>query len=533
MSSDESNKVLGHVFVVRGHVAKIHCDARMVPAKYREFVPAKLDWYVDTEERDWVCTRPRPHDWGSLRTHPIDLPEGPTLWITKVGLDSPDDFGYAMDSTRVFLEQAAARAKDRGCTRRRFPLLAMHIPASGPKNAKRRLGDLVKEVLRGAEKFVQDHEADVVFVVKDAAQYDALQAARQERPGAWKALRREDLDLAQALARKRLSVFLGAGASAAVGLPAWRELLRGIAAEFGMAVEVERVLSGSGEGSAREAAPELEAAQAIADRRGKEVLRERIVKGCAGPRAGLTHALLANLPAKEYVTLNYDTLLEQAAEGYDRPLGVLPRRLVEGGSIEETWLMKLHGSTDRPEEIVITKDDYAHFKEHRLAFNGLVQGLLLTRHMLFAGFGLQDPNVQGLVASLERAIADAGVPKNQQLGTVLMVGDGPATPHALGHDWGGYFVVHDLFAEEDASLLESARRSELLLDALAAHSSDRLKHFLDRDFDALLSDQERAVRRRVEEFAESLRTMGPGAARDRILAELEKLGLPGSAGGGA
>jgi len=536
VSRDAALPVKGHVFVVRGDLARIHCDARMVPAKFGDFVPDKIDWYLDSTERDRACVERPPDGWKSMSTYPIDLPNTPTLWITKVGLGSPDDFEDAMESTRDFLEQAAKHAEVRRCTSRLLPLLAMHIPASGPKNAKDRLGDLVRKVLSLAEGSVQRHQVDVVLVVKDAAQYDALQAERQERPSAWRALRVEDRALARELAseKKRLSIFLGAGVSSAVGLPTWRTLLMGIATSLGMAAEVERLLSPGSEGDTKqETPPELEAGQALAARCGTPELRQRIVAACAHPRVGLAHLLLANLPASEYVTLNYDTLLEQAARSYGRPLDVLPRRLVEGGSVQEAWLMKLHGSTDRPEEIVITKDEYEHFREHRLAFNGLVQGLLLTRHMLFVGFGLHDPNVQSLVADLEKAIKDAGVPKNQQLGTVLMVGESPATPRALGHDWGAYFVVHDLFADGDAGPLASARRSELLLDALAAHSADRFKHFLDLDFDALLSDEERAVRDRVDEFAQSLRTMDPGAARDRILAELEKLGLPGSVGGGS
>jgi len=75
---------------------------------------------------------------------------------------------------------------------------------------------------------------------------------------------------------------------------------------------------------------------------------------------GLPHALLANLPVKEVVTTNYDTLFEQAHGGENKPLTVLP---YEPSNKEEKWLLKLHGCTDHPADIVLTRQDYLRFSE--------------------------------------------------------------------------------------------------------------------------------------------------------------------------
>jgi hypothetical protein len=513
---------------VQGDLTKIHCDARIVPAKYDTTAPHTESWYLDAAERDLARAAPVPPDWASLRTYRIDStqPRSPTLWITKVAVDHPDDFAYAMESAREFLEHAAAHAATRRSTQRLLPLLAMHIPASGAKNAKSLLGDLVREVLAVVEGFVQNHAADVVLVVKDPAQYDALQAERQRRGTAWAALRATDLALAQDLARRRLSVFIGAGVSAGAGLLDWKALLRKIAENLGAKCEIDRILAAPGSGATRpEESPMLVAAQALAEECGDLKLRRQIVAACSLPRSGVAHFLLVNLRASEYVTLNYNTLLEQAAESYQRQLDVLPHRLCEGAKIGTSWLMKLHGCTRRPSEIVLTKDDYKKFDRDRKAFNGLVQGLLLTRHMLFVGFGLEDPNVQTLVSDLERAIRDAEVPTSHRLGTVLMVGSGPATARPAGYDWSTYFDVYDLFADGDTGFAPSARRGELFLDALVAHNVDRFAHLLDPNFDGLLSEDERAIRGIAERCARELRSEEPSTARDRILAKLAELGL--------
>jgi hypothetical protein len=52
------------------------------------------------------------------------------------------------------------------------------------------------------------------------------------------------------------------------------------------------------------------------------------------------------------------------------------------------WLLKLHGTVERPESIVLSREDYLHWEEQGSAFGAVVQALLLTRHLLFVGYGL-------------------------------------------------------------------------------------------------------------------------------------------------
>ena len=114
------------------------------------------------------------------------------------------------------------------------------------------------------------------------------------------------------------------------------------------------------------------------------------------------HYSLANLPVQEIATTNYDRLFEEAAEASGRPVAVLPWEpaSTKGGR----WLVKLHGTIDPPRDIVLTRDDYLSYDERRAALGGIVQALLITRHMLFVGFSLDDDNFHRILHEVRKAV---------------------------------------------------------------------------------------------------------------------------------
>jgi hypothetical protein len=85
---------------------------------------------------------------------------------------------------------------------------------------------------------------------------------------------------------------------------------------------------------------------------------------------------------------------------------ILPYRRLEES---ERWVLKLHGSITHPEDIVLTRENFLTFRERREALAGIVQALLITRHMLFIGFSLEDDNFHHIVRAVLRAVrAGAG-----------------------------------------------------------------------------------------------------------------------------
>jgi hypothetical protein len=69
----------------------------------------------------------------------------------------------------------------------------------------------------------------------------------------------------------------------------------------------------------------------------------------------------------------------------------------------------MHGCISAPEEIIITGDDYANFHSSRYkALGGLMQASLMTKHLLFVGFSLTDPNYLNIIAQVREALHDSG-----------------------------------------------------------------------------------------------------------------------------
>lgn len=65
----------------------------------------------------------------------------------------------------------------------------------------------------------------------------------------------------------------------------------------------------------------------------------------------------------------------------------------------------MHGCVSSKSDIVITKSDFEKFEKSRLkALSGLVQGELMTSHMLFVGFSMTDGNYLRIIREVREAL---------------------------------------------------------------------------------------------------------------------------------
>jgi hypothetical protein len=173
--------------------------------------------------------------------------------------------------------------------------------------------------------------------------------------------------------RGQLAVFIGAGVSAAAGLPTWEQLVAELAERSGLDDALRAGLT---------RLPLQDSAALLARELGRGPL-EAYVEERFGPGPyALAHALIADLPVQEFVTTNYDPLVEQAAADIGRQVRVLPFEEAVPGS---PWLLKLHGDAAHPESVVLTREEYLQLGDTRAALAGVLQSLLLTRHVLFVG----------------------------------------------------------------------------------------------------------------------------------------------------
>lgn len=146
----------------------------------------------------------------------------------------------------------------------------------------------------------------------------------------------------------------------------------------------------------------------------------------AGSRYALAHGLLASLRTKEAVTTNYDGLFEMASSTAGRTCVVLPYEPVVR---QDRWLLKLHGSVNHPGELVLTRNPPG-LPARGGALFGVLQAMLLTRHMLFVGYSLTDDTFHKVMHEVRQA--RAGV--RGEVGTALVLFEDPLLHELWGDD---------------------------------------------------------------------------------------------------
>jgi hypothetical protein len=109
------------------------------------------------------------------------------------------------------------------------------------------------------------------------------------------------------------------------------------------------------------------------------------------------------LPSTQIVfSTNYDKLFDLASKGGFRLHPVTSTTVGDDLRLGEPVFLRLHGSTDVMNEVVLTRSDYAQIaKKGRDVFDAL-RGLSLTSTILFIGYSLEDPDIQLLLQEIGR-----------------------------------------------------------------------------------------------------------------------------------
>jgi hypothetical protein len=322
-------------------------------------------------------------------------------------------------------------------------------------------------------------------------------------------------ELAGACNLGQLVPFLGSGISKAAGAPSWQALLDEMFIE--VRSDDESDLDAFHKLDIRDQASllkrfyddEKKYLKAITDRVGRE-------------RHSLSHGLLASLETKENVTTNYDDLFERACSAPDSDLAVLPYEPVERNRAHR-WLLKLHGSLSRPTDIVITRDDYLGLPNRAGALFGLVQAMLLTRHMFFVGYSLSDESFHKVLHEVRMAQRGSdrdgdGTGTPSLLGTVLVLQPEPLFAQLFENDLEIVAV-----ADTDEDITSAERRFEIFLDHLAYQAADVRSFFMDPTYASMLDPEEL---RTAEQLAEVRNNLPPGPIGQAVRSFLDDLGSP-------
>lgn len=449
----EPQEEAAHVFVVHGDLSQLACDAWMLPTD--EELRVEPNWNV-AEILEQV--RPsRPENWSNygLRVLRVDSwpAERSPAWLVNVGgirlplcelcrtraalVKCPSDQAHLcqtcdelvhqanelaaqhvrqplpdvdwyVEGARQFLHAVAAHLKGTQPRNGRYRhLVALPLVGTGKGGAADVVGGVVLRLLPALYAFAKrERWMDLALVTLKRPTFAAIQLARRrhfEREAGFEraltpALRSAARRLAEEARRGNLVLFLGSGISAGAGLPTWSALVEDLARQSGMQEEELRALR---------RLDLLDQARVVELRLGgQRALGRKLAERLRIHSFSLTCALLAGLPVQEVVTTNFNEMFERASRSIGLQTAVLP---YAPASPAERWILKMHGSTHQPDDIVITREDYMRYASRRSALRGIVQSLLFTRHMLFVGFSLNDDNFHRIVDEVRQAR-----PQNQQ-----------------------------------------------------------------------------------------------------------------------
>ncbi len=114
------------------------------------------------------------------------------------------------------------------------------------------------------------------------------------------------------------------------------------------------------------------------------------------------HELLAQLPINFFWTTNYDSLIEDSLRDAGHVVAVnhSQEQLTSRSSSANVVVYKVHGDKSRPDQCILSSDDYERFTDTRGQFVELLRGALVEKTFLFLGYSLSDPNIDHILSRL-------------------------------------------------------------------------------------------------------------------------------------
>jgi len=521
---------MGHLFIIEGNIAQVACDAWLLPTDRSFHVTESFAGAIGHRPGHLVG-----FDWADRRVvrygHQHGDGKGPVVVLGNVGLppiepaegsDNPEHELWIREVVDAFAELGAGLGPGR-----RRPLLACPALGTGWGGFRNDRGTVYRALIPALRDAAAAFDVDLVLVCHGRDSYAAAQRMRRTCFGddaaehwAFAHDAAHKRERARALAahavQQELVLFLGAGVSIGAGLPAWQGLLDRLAERL----DTRRPdLAQLHRHDVRDQA-------ALLQKRFREEQRDfaaEIGDLLGSSHYSLAHGLLASIRPRESVTTNFDQLFEAAMKaGVGNPaLCVLPYEPLGSG---RPWLLKLHGSIDRPGGLVFTRGDYHGATTANGALFGIVQALLMTRHMLFVGYSLTDEDFYDLVQEVRGAVVDTRL-----MGTVLTLFDDglfnelwddllevvPMAPAATG------------IGPSDDEIAHAARELELFLDLLAFESADLRAFLLDPTYARMRTPDERELAAALEQLAAAASAAGTDSPGWRQVSEfLHGFGWP-------
>lgn len=206
-------------------------------------------------------------------------------------------------------------------------------------------------------------------------------------------------NIVEALKNGGLSIFAGAGLSAASGYVDWKQLLKPMCEQLGLNINMDLTLI----------------AQYYENEYTRHGLNQAILKEFSKvPKKNDNMEILASLPISNYWTTNYDSIIEDTLEEKGKVVDVISEQIQYKNHTpgRDAVVYKMHGDKSIPDRTVITKTDYEVYDTNRSVFtNGLIMELIKNT-MLFIGFGFSDPNLDRIISLVRHTFENYSPPNH-------------------------------------------------------------------------------------------------------------------------
>ena len=204
-------------------------------------------------------------------------------------------------------------------------------------------------------------------------------------------------ELIEACKKNKCVPFVGAGFSAQSNLPMWSGVIsdmKSLLLEKALNRQKEEVwLSENG---ALEIAERFK--HALTPSQYQQFLEKWFEP--PGVKPSEAHRMLISIQWPVIVTTNFDKLIEQAFVTERGSFVRTPstfEQIVRAETTGKTYIIKLHGTIEEPESIVLTESDYAHFAiENKEMIDHIEKSMLTFRRVLFLGFSMKDPEIRSV-----------------------------------------------------------------------------------------------------------------------------------------
>lgn len=201
-------------------------------------------------------------------------------------------------------------------------------------------------------------------------------------------------DFVKDLRENNAAIFAGAGMSKSAGFVDWHELLRDIAEELGLKVEIEYDLISLAQFHVNQ----LKGSSKLA----KKILEEFSEQA----QSSIIHDILTRLPIRTYWTTNYDTLIEDALKKAMKVPDIKHsiEQLNNTRPKRDAVVYKMHGDASLPSKAVLYKEQYERYHQTHEPFVTALSGDLVSKTFLFIGFSFTDPNLDYVLSRLHTSV---------------------------------------------------------------------------------------------------------------------------------